>query len=865
MNGHRTGTVGLLLALLLWVSLLPVSALGAEIDPEPDTEPVQASEPEVALEETEAEQEESADVLREEESSQTPEEQTVQAPVETVTERAAFDGGNVAQVNGGTAFTTLEAAVAAAGRGDTVKLIEDVVLTQPVIVHKNLKLNLNGHTITGGETALEINEGISATITDDSQPGMTGTITATAPADKVACCIRNRGTLTLTGNVHLTIDSGNAVGCGVYNAGSFTKSGCVITVSAQNAYGIYNDKGILELQSGDIRTDGAEDGGGVYNNSGAVTLSGGWIYVPSGDGISNNGGSVTISGDAVIEAGRAGVCSFERSTLSVQGGTLSGQEMGLETENSAVAEISGGTVTSQADKGGSAVVLGGSSSVTLSGGTLSGDGRSVELQAAADGAALTFTVTGGNVANAIQKDGSGGTITLSGGSYGVKPEADWVAENCIVIESRTQPGYGWEITRGLVTAPRPLQLTYNGSPQQLVQRGINYPLTNCSVQYALGDEPFGDSIPTAVDAGTYTVRYRIVSDSFESRTMSVEATIARASLDRAIVTAPARAYTGSALHPDVTVTLGTRTLTPADFTVTSADPVNAGTYDLLISGAGNYQGTAKGKFIVNKANQNIVVNGPASVVKGKSAKFTFRNVSGAVTCTSGNPSVAKLSATSRKGTTVTGLKPGTATITLKAKGDANHNAATKQWKITVKLAAPALKSVSNGKGGVQLTFAPVNGAAKYRVMGKVENGQWKKLADTTKLTYVWKKAPHGKKVSLSVCCLDVNGVVRSDYNTKGKSIVYLKAPTLKNGAAGSVKVTWSKLSGVKGYEIQYSLSSNFAKAKKITVKSPSAVTKTVKHLTGGKTWYFRYRGCSQVNGKTAYTSWSAGVGISVSK
>ena len=72
----------------------------------------------------------------------------------------------------------------------------------------------------------------------------------------------------------------------------------------------------------------------------------------------------------------------------------------------------------------------------------------------------------------------------------------------------------------------------------------------------------------------------------------------------------------------------------------------------------------------------------------------------------------------------------------------------------------------------------------------------------------------------------------------------------------SFKLNWKKVSGAKGYEIQYSYKSNFSGAKKITVKNGNATSQTVKKLTGKKKVYIRIRAYyNDKNGK-AYSPWT---------
>lgn len=69
----------------------------------------------------------------------------------------------------------------------------------------------------------------------------------------------------------------------------------------------------------------------------------------------------------------------------------------------------------------------------------------------------------------------------------------------------------------------------------------------------------------------------------------------------------------------------------------------------------------------------------------------------------------------------------------------------------------------------------------------------------------------------------------------------------------SFTATWKKVSGITGYQIQYSLNSNMKNSKTITIKGTK---KTVKKLKSKKKYYVRVRAYQTYNGKKYYSSWS---------
>lgn len=89
--------------------------------------------------------------------------------------------------------------------------------------------------------------------------------------------------------------------------------------------------------------------------------------------------------------------------------------------------------------------------------------------------------------------------------------------------------------------------------------------------------------------------------------------------------------------------------------------------------------------------------------------------------------------------------------------------------------------------------------------------------------------------------------MKKSFATKIKSVKKAKK---------SLKVTWKKVKGVTGYQIQYSTSSKFKKSKKITIKKAKTTSKTIKKLKAKKKYYVRIRTYITVNGKKKYSGWS---------
>lgn len=95
--------------------------------------------------------------------------------------------------------------------------------------------------------------------------------------------------------------------------------------------------------------------------------------------------------------------------------------------------------------------------------------------------------------------------------------------------------------------------------------------------------------------------------------------------------------------------------------------------------------------------------------------------------------------------------------------------------------------------------------------------------------------------------------------TKNTKTVKPKKTSIKKLSKGKKEftVTWAKVSGVKGYQIQYSSNKKFKKNNKsVTVTKQKTTKATVKKLKSKKKYYVRVRTYKTVNGKKIYSSWS---------
>ena len=157
--------------------------------------------------------------------------------------------------------------------------------------------------------------------------------------------------------------------------------------------------------------------------------------------------------------------------------------------------------------------------------------------------------------------------------------------------------------------------------------------------------------------------------------------------------------------------------------------------------------------------------------------------------------------------------------------------------------------------------------------GKQSNTICSVCQETLKIGEIIKALGHNFSNNAQVC-LNGCGVANPNYvaptqpnqndtNTSNDEDVTVtskpKSASIKKvkGAKKAILVTWKKVSGVSGYEIQLATDKKFKKNKKtVTIKKQKTTKTTVKKLKAKKKYYVRVRTYKIVNGKKVYSSWS---------
>ena len=403
----------------------------------------------------------------------------------------------------------------------------------------------------------------------------------------------------------------------------------------------------------------------------------------------------------------------------------------------------------------------------------------------------------------------------------------------------------------------------------------------------------GALTPAGYGTATVTIRAAATAD-YRIGVKKIKVTIGKLSLAKVKVTtnAPAKGYTynGRAQKPStVTVTYNGHTfVSGTDYTVTyPSDVKNAGTKTVTVTAKGkDVTGTKKVTYKINKAEQTLAVKTGSSAALAAAAADTASTITvpvkgtvycavtgsqGALTCATTGNTYAKVTATNqtKKVTAVQGVKVGAIKLKITSAATANYNEATIQVALNVVPAATTKLTAQNLATGMKLTWAKVAGATGYYVY----RGSTK-IATITKnatVTYTDKKAnTNGTKYVFKIVPYATlnKKAAASTATAKTLTAYRVSRPAISsavNTAGRKMTVKWAKNAKATGYQIQYSLTSDFSSPKKVTIGKAATVSTTITGLTKNKTYYVRICTLKKV-GTTTYTSaWSAAKTVKITK
>ena len=218
-----------------------------------------------------------------------------------------------------TAAARLKSAIS---NGGTVQLIEDIEISETLVVTRDVTLDLNGHVLkmTGDVSVLKVSDRATLTITDSRPQNPHTEPYVGLPAGGV-----------ITGGEGTNVTGIYYVGGAVFleNDTTLKLEGGTITENSSSGGSVFisGEKAVFEMSGGTITGETV----GVRNNVGTFTMTGGRITGCSDRGVYMFNGSMTMSGTAYI-GGNPGAGEdiyvrepvHKHTDLSITGGTVEG-------------------------------------------------------------------------------------------------------------------------------------------------------------------------------------------------------------------------------------------------------------------------------------------------------------------------------------------------------------------------------------------------------------------------------------------------------------------------------------------------------------------------------------------------------------
>ena len=376
---------------------------------------------------------------------------------------------------------------------------------------------------------------------------------------------------------------------------------------------------------------------------------------------------------------------------------------------------------------------------------------------------------------------------------------------------------------------------------------------------------------TAEENASYTGR---VIDGYGNQAIVVFCVLTdQASMDEAEITLSQTRYPfdGKAKKPAVTVVLKGKTLTAGrDYTVSYKNNVDPGIATVTVKGR-TVKGSKEVNFTIGSMAQTPVASVDEIVVAvGKTAKFTVSGSHTPLSASGVNTAIAT-AAISEQTVSVKGVKVGTYQLKLSAASNDVYEAAAVKSKsgndiVTIYVVPGKTASVTtaNANKGIKVTWKKVTGATGYVIKRQAGSGAWKTVKTVGNVaTYTDAYGnTNGTKYTYRVYAQTKfsDGVTKVS-NLYTAAVCYKVArPAIKsvtNSASKKMTVKWAKNAKANGYQVQYSLKSNFSGAKSVPADKNSIVSKTIGGLTKGKKYYVRLRTYKKVGSKKYYSTWSA--------
>ncbi|MCD8147009.1 MAG: fibronectin type III domain-containing protein [Clostridiales bacterium] len=324
-------------------------------------------------------------------------------------------------------------------------------------------------------------------------------------------------------------------------------------------------------------------------------------------------------------------------------------------------------------------------------------------------------------------------------------------------------------------------------------------------------------------------------------------------------------YTGKTIKPTPKVKYSGATLTKGtDYTVSYSSNKAVGTATITIKGTGNYTGTVKKTFkIVPKKVSNLKVKSSSS--KKITVTWTsLKSVRGyqiqySTSSDFSNAKTVTVVGTTNKKKVISGLKKGkTYYVRIRSYCKVSGTNYYSFYSSKVKIKVTARKMSNATVSSVDARYTYTGKTIKPTPKVKYSGATLTKGTDYT-VSYSSNKAVGTATITIKGTG-NYTGTVKKTFKIVPKKVSNLK---VKSSSSKKITVTWTSLKSVRGYQIQYSTSSDFSNAKTVTVVGTTNKKKVISGLKKGKTYYVRIRSYCKVSGTNYYSFYSSKVKIKV--
>ncbi|MBO7591524.1 MAG: hypothetical protein J6T05_08020 [Prevotella sp.] len=380
------------------------------------------------------------------------------------------------------------------------------------------------------------------------------------------------------------------------------------------------------------------------------------------------------------------------------------------------------------------------------------------------------------------------------------------------------------------TAPTAMtQLTFNGQAQTLVAAGsITGPgnMEACEMQYSLDGQTYAKELPTATNAGSYIVYYKVVGDANHNGVDAqfISVAIYKAALTNVLLEATNLTYNQQEQSPVITgVKAGTLDVPAEAYTISGNKATNVGNYLIEIApkdDAQNYDGTAKAQWSIVAADAQLFT------IELASAELVYNGTELKPTATVKDGDAVLVEGTDYTLAYTNNVNVGTATVT--ATGIGNYSG-TKTANFTITQADMVI-TVPTVKEGLVYTTQPQALANAGSVEGgelmySLDNTQWTTTIPTgteaKEYTVYYKivndanhKAvdPQQFKVTIEQATLTAAQLTETNfiYNQQEQTVLasYVNAGTIVVPAT-SYEIAGNKATNVGNYEAKMTGKGNF--------------------------------------------------------